>query len=316
MTADPRVVFGLPAYRRPDALNRALESLLAQTYRDVAIVIVDDAPSADVRAIVESYATHGVRLAYEPNAVRLGMVGNWRKAFERSRQLYPGSEYFAWASDHDVWHPRWLEVLVPVLDADPRIVLAYPHTLRMYPNDRRRVEGTFDTTGVTQRERRLCGTIATMTAGNAIYGLFRAAALRHAGVFRPVLLPDRQVLSQLSLLGEFRHVPGILWYREASRTFSYERQRKMLFAGRTPLHTYLPVDLQHVGILLWDLGVLGRGRPAFGRLPGLWYAAAFFWYSIRKGIAGWHAARRRLLDGRLPPSASPRGAAVASGFRT
>ena len=40
------------------------------------------------------------------------MVRNWRKCFERARQEYPRSEYFAWVSDHDFWHPRWLEMLV------------------------------------------------------------------------------------------------------------------------------------------------------------------------------------------------------------
>ena len=69
-------------------------------------------------AIVEVMsATHGRRL---------GMVGNWRKTFRRARKTYPASPYFAWVSDHDVWHPRWLGKLVHTLDADPGVVMAYP----------------------------------------------------------------------------------------------------------------------------------------------------------------------------------------------
>jgi len=300
--AAPRVVFGVPAYNRPEALARTLESLLAQTDRDLAVVIVDDGPSPAVRAIVDSYAASDPRVSYEANPARLGMVANWQRAFARSRELFPSSPYFAWASDHDVWHPRWLEALVPALDDDPSIVMAYPHAVRMYPQERRRIDGTFDTASDTRPARRLYGSLNGLTAGNAIYGLFRASALERAGGFRAVLLPDRLLLSALSLLGGFRHVPEMLWYREASRDFSYQRQRDTFFAGRTPLHTYLPADVQHTAVLAWTFGVRGAGRPAFGRLAGLGYAAAFFWYSLRRERARW----RMTLERAAPAAVGPR----------
>ena len=56
MNTSRRVVLGLPAFARPDALSRALESLLSQTYQDFALVVVDDAPHANVASIVERYA--------------------------------------------------------------------------------------------------------------------------------------------------------------------------------------------------------------------------------------------------------------------
>ena len=40
------------------------------------------------------------------------MAGNWRRAFTLANERFKGFELFAWASDHDVWHPRWLEALV------------------------------------------------------------------------------------------------------------------------------------------------------------------------------------------------------------
>ena len=288
----PRVVFGMPAYNRPDAVARTLESLLSQTCAELAIVIVDDGSSADARAIIESYAARDARVTYEPNRVRLGMIGNWRRAFERARALYPQSEYFAWASDHDVWHPRWVESLLPLLDGDPRAVLAYPHCLRMYPHERRLIHASFDSTGVTSARRRLKGTIVELAAGNAIYGLFRATALAQAGVFRPVLLPDRQLLSELSLLGEFRQAPDVLWYREASGPFSHARQRQMFFPGRAPLHIWLPPGVQHAGLMLGDFAVRGRGRPACGRLSGAAYAAALLWYSATRALRRPLASRR------------------------
>ena len=302
MTADPRAVFGMPAYNRPDSLARALESLLSQTFTDFAIVIVDDQPSPQVREIVDTYTALNPRIAYEANPVRLGMIGNWRKAFDRSRELYPGFEYFAWVSDHDSWHPRWLEVLIGVLDDHPEAVLAYPQMQRVFPKRRKAITRVFDTAGRSRPAERLLAAVNGMTAGNCIYGLFRARALAQAGVFRPVLAPDRQLLVELSLMGEFRHVREILWYREVAGMFSYKRQRRMFFPTHVPLHTYLPANVQHFGVLLWDLVVRGRGRPVFGRVAGFGYALTQLWHSTKREMGRddapkWQLALRHLMAG-------------------
>src|SRR6185503_17494261 len=112
MTPAPRVVLGMPAYNRPDVLAKTLESLLSQTVQEFALVICDDAPSDAVKAIVEAYRADFRWLVYEANAERLGMVENWRLTFERARALFPDSEFFAWVSDHDLWHPQWIEEMV------------------------------------------------------------------------------------------------------------------------------------------------------------------------------------------------------------
>ena len=298
MSTAVRAVFGMPAYQRPDALARVLESLLSQTLPALAIVIVDDKPAPEVRAIVDTYAALHPRIHYEANPTRLGMIGNWRKAFTRARELYPDSEFFAWVSDHDMWHPRWLEVLAGALDARPQAVMAYPQMQRVFPHERRPVERLFSTAGVTSRLARLRAATWQMTAGNCIYGLFRARALEQVGVFRGVLMPDREVLLALCALGEFVHVPQVLWYREVAGVFSYARQRQMFFPDRVPLHTYLPANVQHCGLLFWDFAVRGRGRPAIGRAAGALYAVMQLLYSIRRETlrddADWRVALSRL----------------------
>lgn len=285
MSPEVRVVLGMPAYSRPDTLPRTLESLFSQTFRDFALVIVDDRPSPETSAVVETYAREQPHVHYEANRVRLGMIGNWRTVFQRSRELYPRARYFAWVSDHDLWHARWLQELVAVLDAHPDVVLAHPEYLRMLPQRSEIARKEFDTFGVTARSERLRKSARYMLAGNMIYGLMRAEALEAAGVFRPVLTPDRQVLLALSLFGQFRQVPEVLWYREILRRFDVERQREAFFPDGAPFYVYLPSHVQHCATLLWDFAVLGRGRPAFGRLAGLGYAAIQLWCSCVRQLA-------------------------------
>jgi glycosyltransferase involved in cell wall biosynthesis len=294
MSASPRVVLGLPAFSRPDALPRTLESLLSQTWRDYALVVVDDAGSAETAAIVKQYAPELPRVHYEANASRLGMVGNWRRVAERARTLFPEHDYFAWVSDHDVWHPLFLERLVAVLDANPGVVLAYPECLRMVPDDAKRTGPGFHTFGVTRRRTRMRQSARHLLAGDMIYGLMRARALGAAGVFRHVVTPDRQVLLALSLFGQFRQVSDVLWCREFVRMFDIQRQRDVFSPDGIPPYMYLPSHLQHFITLLWDFGIRGAGRPAFGRLSGAGLAVTQLWWSMVRQLAqpkgGWRAA--------------------------
>lgn len=264
----PRVVFGLPAYERADSLPETLESLLSQTCRDFAVVIVDDSRTNATADAVAPYLSIDARITFERNRQRLGMVANWRRCFDRARELYPSTEYFAWVSDHDVWHPRWLEVLLDVLERHPQVVAAYPVALRTFKSSRPDVNRLFDTFGVDGPLDRLRRCSEQLIAGNVIYGLFRAAALQRAGVFRPVLMPDRQVLLELALFGQFKQVPELLWYREIKKSFSIGRQRGALFARGTPWYSFVPAHLAHAAVLFWDLTVCGRGLPEVGRAAG------------------------------------------------
>ena len=274
----------MPAYNRPDTLPRAIESLLSQTCRDFALVVVEDAPAATTGAIVERYARRYPAVTFEQNERRLGMIDNWRRVFIRARELYPRSEYFAWVSDHDVWHATWLEEMVAALDAHPAVVLAYPESLRMIDAGARVERKGFDTVGITSPHARVRKAARWMLAGDIIYGLMRATALEAAGIFRHVITPDRQVLLALSIFGEFMQVHEILWYREVLRAFDKQRQRDVFFPNGAPFYIYLPSHLQHFATLLWDFGIRGKGRPAVGRVGGMRSAMTQLWQSSARQL--------------------------------
>ena len=127
----PRVVIGAPLYNHAAYLPEALESLLTQTQREFRLVCVDDHSTDATGEVVRSYAAHDSRIVYRRNPKRLGMIDNWRHAFDLAMEDSPDAEFFAWASDHDIWHPRWLQALVDVLEQCPDVVLAYPRNRRV-----------------------------------------------------------------------------------------------------------------------------------------------------------------------------------------
>jgi hypothetical protein len=242
----PRVVIAAPLYNQAAHVGEALASLLAQTFADFRLVLVDDASSDDTVAVARDTAAGDPRVELHLNPTRLGMLGNTNRAWSLSRARFPEAEYWALGSDHDVWHPRWLERLSVALDARPQAVLAYPLTRRVNADGRPlRAAWRFDTEGIRDPRARLRRGLYRMVSGDMIYGLFRARALDRTGFYAPVLAPDRLLLSQLTLEGEFVQVPETLWDRRFVGLASLERQRRAFWPEGAPPRTRLPWWMAH-----------------------------------------------------------------------
>lgn len=300
--AAPLVGIGVTLCNRAAFLTESIDSLLAQSYEHFRLVLVDDGSADGTERIARAYEQRDHRVRYIRFAERRGMVAAWRTAFERASAN--GATYFAWGSDHDRWHPHWLATLVETLEQYPDVVLAYPLTQRIDP------EGTllakparqFETFGIADRDTRwrLLNRSDSVAAGDMVYGLMRTAAVRQAGVFREVLCPDRLLIAELTLQGQIRQVPKVLWYRRQFESGSLERQRSTLFApGTSPPSRFTPAWYMHAGSLWRTYGrpadaPLGLRRGTAARLIAA-YAAAYSWRhyaksSVQRGILvmlGW-----------------------------
>jgi glycosyl transferase family 2 len=253
-SAAPSTVFGLAAHNGEAHLAEAIESLLTQTRGDLALVVVDDASTDRTGEIARRYAELDPRVSYARNDRQLGLVRNWRRAFELAGERHPEAPFFAWASDHDVWGLRWHERLAAELFEHPQAVLAYPFTVRIddngseYPTRER----VFDTAGIgapRERLRRVAGELRG--AGDLVYGLIRRSAAEPCGPFPLAVLADRLFLGRLALEGEFRQVREPLWYRRfrAGVRMSNARQRRAAFPDGAPAAAYAPWWLTHPVLL-------------------------------------------------------------------
>jgi glycosyltransferase involved in cell wall biosynthesis len=252
MKYQPTTVFGMTVYNNERYLREAADSILGQTDRDFALVILDDGSSDGSERTAREYERSDRRVRYFRHATRQGMVAAWKGVVDQAVREYPGATYFAWASDHDRWHPDWLKVLRAELDANPDLVLVYPVTRRIGASGDELDKGPryFDSVALTDVEarwRHFCH--HGVGAGDMVYGLFRLDALRRAGTFRAVLRPDRLLVAELALQGQFRQVDAVLWFRRHTSS-SIDRQRKTLFlAGHEPKWFWLPPWLQHALVI-------------------------------------------------------------------
>jgi glycosyltransferase involved in cell wall biosynthesis len=283
----PRVVLGMTLYNNAAYLVEALESLLSQTYGDFVIVMLDDGSSDGTEEVATRY-TADPRIRYHRHDARKAMIATWRRVVELAAEVCPSAEFFAWVSDHDRWHPRWLERLVSELDRDPQTMLAYPITRRLSSAGEELEKGprlfdTADCDDLQGRWRRFCR--EGVGSGDMVYGLVRLEALRKAGTFRSVLRPDRLLMAELTLQGRIRQVPEVLWYRRRSEGTSVERQRQTLVRpGDEPNWFHWPPWIQH-SIVLWrEYGRDGRDGITSARWARmiLRYQLTYGWRHLRK----------------------------------
>lgn len=289
-TRHVRICFGMTLYNRSDYLPEALESLLNQSYRDFRIIAIDDCSNDATEEVMHAYAKRDDRISYFRNPNHEGMISTWRKAFFKAFETYR-PEYFAWASDHDRWDARWLELHIAALDAHPDSVLAYPDAAAI--NDSGEALDIEIPPFIDTHEKDLLDHLFQVGlhlrgAGYAVYGLFRTDPLLKAGIFRRVILPDRLLLTEISAYGKFFHIPEVLWYRRflgpvLQLTDVINVQKERLFGRENiPFHIHTPF-LSHVVALLVNLVLDQSSRKSLMISRGL-ILAGLVWEKRRKYI--------------------------------
>jgi len=114
----PLVSVVIPTYDRPDYLREALSSVVAQRYRNLEIIVQDNASPTDIEAVVAGFGDPRIRFVRNPE--NIGQFANFVTVFRRAT-----GKYVACLSDDDIWEEEYLSTLVPRLEADPDLVVAF-----------------------------------------------------------------------------------------------------------------------------------------------------------------------------------------------
>ncbi|MEL6457751.1 MAG: glycosyltransferase family 2 protein [Cyanobacteria bacterium J06621_15] len=114
----PLVSIIIPTYNRPEYLNLALASAVQQTYQNIEIIVSDNCSPENPELIVKSFGDSRIR--FFRNESNLGMFANTMNAFKKAR-----GKYVASLLDDDLWEKDFLAKLVPALEDNSNLALAF-----------------------------------------------------------------------------------------------------------------------------------------------------------------------------------------------
>ncbi|MBO9577362.1 MAG: glycosyltransferase family 2 protein [Microbacteriaceae bacterium] len=209
-TGDPVVSVVVPAYRNGAFIERTMESILAQTYPRLEVIVADHSSDDDTWERLQRFAADPrVTLATTPASG--GAPANWRRVTELAT-----GEYLKLVCGDDVIRPELVARQVAALEANPGAVLSATK------------RDIVDAAGVPLITGRglagLRGTVPgrtairrTVTAGTNVLGepacvLFRTSAFREAGGWddRWPYLIDEASYARVLLLGDLEAIDDSL----------------------------------------------------------------------------------------------------------
>jgi glycosyltransferase involved in cell wall biosynthesis len=206
---NPKVSVVIPTYNRADKVRSAIESVLAQTFSDLEVIVVDDGSSDDTGKILEEM--FGDRIRYHAQANQGASVAR-NKGIEEAR-----GDWIAFLDSDDLWEKEKLEWQFKALEqfapqcygcyTDARF-FNHSETRTMFQMVEKefRHQGTMGTKpDVLQRLVRPGG--AGMVVCLSSF-MARADVVRKTGGFDPKLLysQDSEFMFRLALLTGFCYV--------------------------------------------------------------------------------------------------------------
>jgi glycosyltransferase involved in cell wall biosynthesis len=115
----PKVTVITPNYNHARYLSERIDSILAQTFQDFELLILDDASTDNSREIIESYCKNQRARAIFNQQNSGSTFGQWNLGLSQAK-----GEYVWFAESDDYADPALLETLVDRLDRHPNVGLA------------------------------------------------------------------------------------------------------------------------------------------------------------------------------------------------
>lgn len=273
-TERPLVSIVIPAYNAADYLREAIDSVLAQDYRPIELIVSDDGSTDETPDILRSY---GNAFAWDRHD-NCGQAETLNRAWAKSR-----GDILAYLSADDRLHPQAVRRSVEHL-------LGAPGTALVYCDFNLMDTASQVTRRVSSRPFERRALIGRLHCHPGPGAFFRRSAFERTGGWDPSFrqVPDLEFFFRLSLEGEFAWIPEVLAdYRVHAESLT--------FAPSDPVRSQEPGRLVRKFFARADLpaDVAALKRQAFGSADVL--EARLHLRAGRTGAA-LHAWRRSLRE--------------------
>lgn len=126
----PKISVTIPTYNRANLVKEAIESVLAQTFSDLEVVVIDDGSTDRTPSVVEAIKDDRVKYYYKNN-------GGCASARNFGIAKCTG-DYIAILDSDDLWPEDFLEVMLNHLESNPEYGCVYCPITVVYPDGTRK----------------------------------------------------------------------------------------------------------------------------------------------------------------------------------
>jgi glycosyltransferase involved in cell wall biosynthesis len=255
----------VPTYNRAGVLAETLDSILAQTYPHLEVIVVDDGSTDDTQAAVAPYRDRIIYIRQENQ----GLAAARNAGFVRS-----SGDYVAWLDSDDLWNPDKIALQVAVLDRRPDIAVVASDFSAF------NVEGYFEHSHASSYYSvfgRTPGGLAGIFSSHDVLPTRDLAFVSHE-VPDSVRVYEGEIYDKL-VDGNFLHPPTVIYRREAG-----------LRAGRLDAAFRCDSDYEYF------LRLSRQGRAAYVDLPLMRYRYSDDQMSSDKNLADIAQARVLVLE--------------------
>ena len=204
MNREPLVSILMTVYNREKYISEAIESVMASTYRDWELIIVDDQSLDRSVEIAKSYAEKDNRIKVYVNEKNLGDYPNRNKAAS-----YAKGKYLKYLDSDDIIYPCGLQVMVDAMKKYPDSAFGFS-SLKIQENKRFPIK--LSSLDVYRRHFRASGFLNAGPSATII----RTDVFKKENGFREIqFFGDTELWLRLAC--KYPVVvfnPGLIWWRE------------------------------------------------------------------------------------------------------
>ena len=240
MNSQPLVSIGLPTYNRGALLRRAIESVLAQDYPNLELVISDNASTDETEALCTEFSQKDSRVRYIRQPVNRGMAFNFRTVLEEAH-----GEYFMWLGDDDWLGANLISRCVRVIVEEPGYAIVGGMPKHCGTDGAVLYDGDCINLQQDSARERVCEYLRQIHYDGAFYGLVRREQLLK-NPMRNIPAGDWLFVSSIIFTGKVRMLEDVHVYRtDEGASSSFESIVRLCglppFFARHPNLFYLKV---------------------------------------------------------------------------
>jgi len=250
----PQISICIPTYNGGLYLEETLISVLAQTYTNYEVIIVDDQSSDNTCDIAREYAARNQRFTFYQNEKNLGLVGNWNRCIELSK-----GEWVKFVFQDDLIAPTCIEEMLAASTADTWLTICRRdfifedgtseetrHFYEQHPNPQR----VFGNDLAFIRPESVCQTAIDLFGincfGEPSAALIRKEAFACHGLFNPnlAMICDTEYWVRLSIHHGFTYLNKTLAsfrvHTGSTSAYYFSKQRyRITLDGIILMHEYI-----------------------------------------------------------------------------